>query len=397
MDINEIIAIDEKNYMPVFGKRYGICFEKGEGNRLYDTNGKSYVDFLGGIAVNALGYSDEGFKKAIHEQVDKLLHTSNYFYVKSQAKAAEIACELTGMDRAFFSNSGAEANEGALKLARKYFYNKGEPRSKVITMKNSFHGRTLATLSATGQEAYQKPYAPLLSEFVHVPFGDIDAIIENMDENTCAVMIEPIIGEGGVHVMPAKYLMEIRELCDKFGALLIFDEIQTGMGRTGHFLASQALGVKGDIVTLAKALGGGIPVGVFLATQEVASAFSQGDHGSTFGGNHIATAAALYMLEATGSEGMLKDVKTKGEYLKAALEDIRFDLTAITQIRGMGLMLGAQLSDEVVAADVIKALHKKGYIIGSAAGNTLRFVPPYTITIAEIDGLCEALTKIVLQ
>ncbi len=396
MDINEIIAIDEKNYMPVFGNRYGICFEQGEGNKLYDTNGKAYINFLGGIAVNALGYSDDGYKQAIHDQVDKLMHTSNYFYVESQAKAAELACELTGMDRAFFSNSGAEANEGALKLARKYFYNRGEQRSKVITMKSSFHGRTFATLCATGQEAYQKPYAPLLERFVHVPFGDVEALIQNMDEDTCAVMLEPIIGEGGVHVLSAQYLKQIRQLCDKFGALLIFDEIQTGMGRTGHFLASQALGVKGDIVTLAKALGGGIPVGAFLATEEVASAFVPGDHGSTFGGNHIATTAALYMLEATGSDAMLKDVKTKGEYFKAALEDIRFDLPAITQIRGMGLMLGAQLNDEVVAADVIKAIHKKGYIIGSAAGNTLRFLPPYTITIKEIDGLCEALIKVVL-
>lgn len=395
MQIKDIIALDDKYYMGVFGKRFPICFVDGKGSSLIDSQGKVYTDFLGGIAVNCLGYSDPGLIQTLQDQVAHVMHTSNYFYVETQALAAEKLCKATGFDKVFFSNSGAEALEGAIKLARKYFHNKGQEKYEIITMKNSFHGRTLATLSATGQAHYQEPYHPLVPTFVHVPFNDLQAVKAAVTDKTCAILMEPIQGEGGVIPAQAEFIQGVRQLCNEKGILMIADEVQCGMGRTGCMLASQKYGVKPDIVTLAKALGGGVPIGAFLATEEVAAAFAPGDHGSTFGGNHLATAAANYVLGQLMETDMLKKVAALGAYFKEKLQELadKFPNIAL-EARGDGLMLGLQITPQVPVKDIVIALQQKGYIIGTAGGNTLRFVPPYVISKADIDGLIAALEKI---
>lgn len=398
MQLQEIKDLDRKYYMPVFGERFDVCFVSGEGAVLTDTEGKQYVDFLGGIAVNLLGYSDAGLTRVLQEQVARLMHVSNYFYVESQARAAQLLCEATGYGRAFFANSGAEAIEGALKLARKFYYARGEHKYEVITMQNSFHGRTLATLSATGQAHFQEPYQPLMPSFVHVPYNDVGAIRAAVTPNTCAVLLEPVLGEGGVIPAVPGYLQAVRALCDELDILMIADEVQTGMGRTGALLATGKAGVKADIVTLAKALGGGMPIGAFLAREHVAQAFAPGDHGSTFGGNHLATAAALYVLEQLTQTDLLSRVQSLGQYFLSALQKLAFDYPACTvEARGEGLMLGLSLAGAIPVKQMVKQLLKKGFVVGSAGGNTLRFVPPFVITEAQIDSLCTAIAAVFSQ
>ncbi len=398
MDMNQLIALDDQYYMGVFGKRFPICFCDGEGANLIDTTGKKYCDFLGGIAVNCLGYSDAGLIQTLQDQVAHIMHSSNYFYIESQTLAAEKLCKATGYDKVFFSNSGAEANEGAIKLARKYFYNKGLDKYEIIAMQNSFHGRTLATLSATGQEHYQEAYHPLVPSFVHVPFNDLEAVKNAVTEKTCAILMEPILGEGGVIPAEPAFIEGVRKLCTEKGILMIADEVQCGMGRTGSLLASAKYGVQADIVTLAKALGGGVPIGAFLATEDVAQAFVPGDHGSTFGGNHLATAAALYIITKLTETDILSHVETVGQYFKDQLSTLQAQLPdLIEDVRGMGLMLGMQIAERCPAKEVMVKLQGQGYIIGSAGGNTLRFVPPYIITEQDIDGLVTALTAILKE
>jgi len=393
--LSQIMELDQKYFMPVFGERFHVCFTRGEDVYLFDTENKRYTDFLAGIAVNCLGYSDQGFKQALTNQVENLIHTSNYFYIESQAKAAKKLCQATGMGKAFFSNSGAEAVEGALKLARKYFYSKEENKFEVIAMNNSFHGRTLATLSATGQEQFQTPYKPLMPSFIHVDYNDIDAVRAAVTPKTCAVLMEPVIGEGGVIPAKPEYLKQVRQLCDEQGILLIFDEVQTGMGRTGQILCAQKHGIQPDIVVLAKALGNGVPIGAFLATDKIASAYVPGDHGSTFGGNHLATTAALYVTTKLMETDLLGHVRDIAGFMHGELEAFtQSHPDSVTEMRCEGLMFALELKEELSPKAVAKKMLKQGFVIGTAGHNSLRFLPPYIIQKEHVLSLVSALDQI---
>ncbi|MDL2237165.1 aspartate aminotransferase family protein [Christensenellaceae bacterium OttesenSCG-928-K19] len=395
MDLKQIKQLDQQYYMPVFGERLPVCFTHGEGATLFDTDGKKYTDFLAGIAVNALGYSDEGFIKTVQAQAAQLIHTSNYFYNEPQALLAEALCKKSGMDRVFFANSGAEANECAIKLAKMRAYKKGMKTANFVALKNSFHGRTLATLSATGQDKFHQPFEPCTYNWTYVAANDQSGMKDAINADTCAVMIELIQGEGGVHPLDAEFIDLIEDLCNKNDALLIVDEIQTGMGRTGKFLGcQQAEGVHADIITMAKALGGGIPIGACLAKEKVASAFSPGDHGSTFGGGQLACAAALYTVKRIDDK-MLYHITDLGNYFKTVLVALKDRLPhAVADVRGLGLMLGLELTESFSATKIRSTLLEEGFIVGTAGANTLRFVPPYIITKPDIDELVFALVKL---
>jgi acetylornithine aminotransferase/acetylornithine/N-succinyldiaminopimelate aminotransferase len=394
MKCEDIAKLDETYFMPVFGKRLPVCFARGEYVYLFDTEGKKYTDFLSGIAVCCLGYSDAGYKQALHDAIDNLMHTSNYFYVEAQARLAALLCQATGFDNAFFSNSGAEAVEGAIKLARKYHFANGDKRWDIVTMKKSFHGRTLATLAATGQKRFHDTMTPLTPAFTHTEPNDIAALEQVVNDKTAAVMIEPIIGEGGILPMTPEYYAAVRRVCDKHGALMIADEIQTGMGRTGELIASPALGAMPDVIVLAKSLGNGMPIGAFLARGKAAKALSAGDHGSTFGGNHLACAAAYYVTNKLVNTDMLGHVAETGLYFKEQLEKLQSIRACITEVRGKGLMLGVDLSDTVSAKDIQKTLLSLGFVTATAGQNTLRFLPPYVIQKSHIDSLTEALDQV---
>ncbi len=394
MNVDDMAKLDQKYYSPVFGKRLPVSFVKGEEVYLIDNDGKRYTDFLSGIAVNCFGYSDNGLKKALCDTVNSLIHTSNYFYNETQAKLAQRLCEATGYDNIFLGNSGAEAIEGALKLARKYHFAAENPRAEVVTMQGSFHGRTLATLAATGQEKFHIPYEPLMPSFTHVPPNDIAALEAAVSEKTAAVLIEPIIGEGGVIPMTSEYYKAVRRVCDKHGALMIADEIQTGMGRTGELLASPALGAIPDIVVLAKSLGAGVPIGAFLARGKAANAFAAGDHGSTFGGNYLACAAAYYVTNKLLDTDILQHVKQTGAYFKDRLAALKDTCPVIKEVRGNGLMLGIDLDTCVSALDMKKKLLSEGFVTATAGVNVLRFLPPYVIQKEHIDSLIGTLKKL---
>lgn len=391
MNLEQIVKLDEKYFMPVFGKRMPVCFVRGQDVYLYDSEGKKYTDFLSGIAVNCLGYSDSGYKQVLISAINSLMHTSNYFYVEAQAKLAKLLCEATGFDNVFFSNSGAEAVEGAIKLVRKFHYAAGNPRTEIITMKKSFHGRTIATLSATGQEKFHEIHKPLMEKFVYIEPNDISALNQAISGNTAAVLIEPIIGEGGILPISKEYYVAVREACDKHGALMVADEIQTGMGRTGELLASPALGAIPDVVILAKSLGSGFPIGAFLARGKAAHALTAGDHGSTFGGNHLACAAAYYVTDKLVNTDMLAHISQIGAYFKEKLQVLSQTCTNILQVRGKGLMLGLDLDESVSAKDMQKSLLSAGFITATAGKNVLRFLPPYVIQQEHIDSLVTAL------
>lgn len=393
MKVQDVAKLDEMYYCPVFGKRLSVSFVKGEDVYLIDSEGKRYTDFLSGIAVNCLGYSDEGLKKTLCDTVGSLMHTSNYFYNETQAKLAQRLCEATGYDNVFLGNSGAEAVEGAMKLARKAHYAAGNPRTEFITLQGSFHGRTLATLAATGQEKFHIAFEPLMSAFSHVPPNDIAALEAAVSERTAAVLIEPIMGEGGIVPMTKEYYCAVRQTCDKHGALMIADEIQTGMGRTGELLASPALGADPDIVVLAKSLGAGVPIGAFLARGKAAKAFAAGDHGSTFGGNYLACAAAYYVTNKLLDTDILKHVKETGAYFKQQLLALKDEFSVIKEVRGNGLMLGLDLNEPVSALETKKKLLDMGFVAATAGENVLRFLPPFVIQKTHIDSLIEALKK----
>ena len=394
MKVEDIAKLDEKYYCPVFGKRLPISFVKGEDVYLIDNEGKRYTDFYSGIAVNCLGYSDEGLKKALCNTVNSLMHTANYYYIETQAKLAQKLCEATGYDNVFLGNSGAEAIEGALKLARKYHFAAGKPRAEFVTMQGSFHGRTFATLAATGQSKFHEAFEPLMESFTHVPPGDIAALEAAVSDNTAAVLIEPIMGEGGIIPMTGEYFQAVRNVCDKHGALMIADEIQTGMGRTGELLASPALGAVPDIVVLAKSLGAGVPIGAFLARGKAAKAFAPGDHGSTFGGNYLACAAAYYVTCKLLDTDILDHVKTMGAYFKGKLTTLKEACPAILEVRGNGLMLGLDLDASVSAAEIKKKLLDHGFATATAGTNVLRFLPPYVIQKSHIDSLTDTLKNL---
>jgi len=395
MTDKEIYQQDKEAYLPVFA-RYQIVLDHGEGPYVYDINGKKYIDYLGGIAVNVLGHNHPGLVKAISDQAGKMIHCSNLYYTKVQAEAAVKLKNLSGLDKVFFGNSGAEANEGAIKAARKYAHSFDEEKSQIITAVHSFHGRTLATLTATGQFKYQQGVGPLPQGFDYVDYNDIEALEKLVTDKTCAVMLEPIQGEGGVNMPKQDYLKKVRALCDKHNALLIFDEIQTGIGRTGKMFAYEHFGVKPDIVTLAKGLAGGVPIGAFIMTDAVAGAFHAGDHGTTFGGNPLACAAANLVLDTIAKDHLLENVQTVGTYLKAKLEAFQQKYPSlITEVRGLGFILGMQLTKP--GREIVDECLNYGAIINCTAGDVLRFVPPLIITKDHVDELVATLDTVLAK
>lgn len=391
MDKKAIIEETEKYYLPVFG-RYPMVMELGQGCRVWDNEGNEYVDAFAGIAVNSLGYNHPVLVKAISEQASKLMHCSNLYYTEIQAKALRVVAEATGMDRIFFANCGAEGNEGAMKLARKYGVSKAPTKYKIISADESFHGRTFDTLAATGHDYYHVGYGPLSPGHVLVPYGDIKALEAQMDDDVCAVLLEPIQGEGGVHVPSDEYLQQVRALCDKHDALLIFDEVQTGVARTGKWFAYMHSGVKPDILTFAKGIGGGFPVAGFAVPERLSHVFKPGDHGGTFGGNPLACAAVYATLTTIKSEGLVDKVAEKGEYFKNELRKLQEKYPdKVTDVRGCGLMLGMEVAGE--GKPIVESCLANNVIVNCTAGNVIRIVPPLIISREEIDIVVAALDK----
>lgn len=391
-DFFKIKELDARKYMTTFN-RQNLCFTHGKGCKLYDTAGNEYTDFVAGIAVNCLGHAYPPLVEAIGAQAARMLHVSNLYYTAEQAEAAEALLSGTIFDRVFFCNSGAEANEGAIKLVRKYYYARGETKYKIVSALGSFHGRTLATATATGQEKYSKPFAPLPDGFVHVPYNDLDALKSAVDDETGAVMLEAIQGENGVIPATYDYLVGAYALCRSKGIFLIVDEVQTGMGRTGKLFGFENYGIQPDIVTMAKGLAGGVPIGAVLARGEIAEAFKPGDHGTTFGGNPLACAAARVVLDTVRNTDFLASVAEKGEYLKARLMPLR-KYNFVSDVRGTGLIQGVELKKELPGAAVVGKMAAKGYLINCAGHNTLRFIPPLIVNRGEIDGMTESLAEI---
>ena len=389
MDYKTIIEETEKYYLPVFG-RYPLVIDHGKGCKLYDANGEEYLDFLAGIAVNALGHAHPVLVKAIADQAAKVMHCSNLYYTEIQAKAIRTIAEVSGFDRIFLANSGAEANEGALKLARKYGKLKAPNKFRIITAVHSFHGRTLLTVTATGQTKYQVGYEPLPGGFDYVEYGNIAELEAKMGDDVCAVLLEPIQGEGGVHVPSDEYLQAVRALCDKHDALLIFDEIQSGVGRSGKWFAYMHSGVKPDVLTFAKGVGGGFPLGGFAVDERLATVFKPGDHGSTFGGNPLACAAAHACLTAIRAENLVDKAAAQGAYFKAQLEALAAKYPdKVKEVRGRGLILGMELAKE--GKPVVETCLREHVIVNCTAGNVIRLVPPLIVTKEEIDTVIKAL------
>ncbi len=394
MQLGEIQKLDQQYYMNTFGPRTPVCFVSGEGITMTDTEGKTYLDFFAGIAVNCLGYGHPRLVRELQEQVANLTHTSSVYYVENQAKLAQMLVENSCGDRAFFCSTGAEANEGAIKLAKKYFVEKGEPnRREFITLKNSFHGRTLATVAATGQEKYQKPYLPLLEKFIHVDVNDSAGLRQAVNENTAAIMIELIQGESGVLPLEQEFVDAIATICREQGILLIVDEVQTGIGRTGKLFAYEWYGIQPDIITMAKGLGGGVPIGALVAKESVAQAFHPGDHGTTFGGNPLSTRAGLVVLDELLNQGLLTHAAQMGEFFKEELEKLAEVSGDIAAVRGKGLMLGVVFHEEI-AKEVGNRLREAGFLVGVVGTRVLRLVPPLVVKKEEIDALVNGLSEV---
>ena len=373
--------------------RYPVLLVRGKGTRVWDLEGEEYLDFVSGLAVCNLGHCHPKVVKAIQDQAEKLIHVSNFYYIEPQIQLASLLCKRSFADKVFFCNSGAEANEGAMKLARKYAKEKmGKDRHEIITMERSFHGRTLATLTATGQEKFHKGYEPLMPGFKYVPFNDIGAVKNAIDSKTCAVMLEPIQGEGGVNCPSEGYLKALREICDKKGLLLIFDEVQVGMGRTGKLFAYEHDEVEPDMLTLAKSLAGGVPIGALLIKRGIADSFKPGDHASTFGGNPLATAAGVAALTTILEEGMLENCQKMGDYFISQLEEIKKKFPFVKEVRGKGLILGMEL--KIDGGSIVKEMLKKKILINCTMGNVLRFLPPLIVTKEEIDRVIKTLEEV---
>ncbi|HOJ12046.1 MAG TPA: aspartate aminotransferase family protein [Clostridiales bacterium] len=397
MKLKEIIDLDKKYYMNTFGDRTPVCFTHGKGINLWDLDGNKYYDFMAGIAVSALGHSHPKLVKAIQEQAGKFIHCSSLYYIEQQAKLAQILVENSCADRVFFANSGAEANEGAIKLARIYFKKKGmENKYEIITLEKSFHGRTLATIAATGQDKYQKPFSPLTPRFSSVPINDIDALEKAVNNDTCAIMIEPIQGESGVNLTTIQYMHDVRKLCDEKGILLIFDEVQCGLGRTGKLFGYQHYGVEPDIFTLAKALGGGVPTGALLAKEFVAQAFGKGDHGSTFGGNPLACAAGIAVMDALLNDGLVENSEKMGNYFISKLNELSKKYSFIRNVRGKGLMIAVEFSIDK-AEEIKNKCFEKHYLLGSVGKNILRILPPLIVSQQDIDEMVKMLDEVLAE
>lgn len=373
--------------------RFPIVLTEGDGCTLYDAKGHAYTDFVAGIAVCNLGHAHPGIAQAIADQARRLVHVSNLYYTMPQTALAEWLVEHSFADRVFFCNSGAEANEAAIKLARKYFKDRGaSKRFRIITMEESFHGRTMATLSATGQAKIHKGFEPLVEGFDIVPFNDLEAVRNAITTETCAVMLEPIQGEGGVQCPASGYLEGLRDLCDKEGLLLIFDEVQTGMGRTGKLFAYEHFAMTPDIMTLAKALANGLPMGAMLAKEEVAASFTAGSHASTFGGTPLVSAAALEMVKTLLDEGVLRNCEKVGQYFKGRLLDLKSKYDFIQEVRGEGLLLGLDLTRD--GTYIVKACMERGFLINCTQEHVLRFIPPLIIQEGQIDSLIVCLDAV---
>jgi len=384
MKTEEIVFLHSKYVMNTYN-RYPIAIVRGDGVKAWDAEGKEYLDFLGGIAVNVLGHCHPAVVKAIISQAKELVHTSNLYYTQPAAELAELLVLNGGLDKVFFCNSGAEANEGAIKLARKYQWRKGyREKYRIIAATHSFHGRTLGTLAATDKAEIQEGFGPLPSGFQMIDWNDTQSFLNSIDETTAAVLLEPIQGEGGIHPASHDFLKEVRAACDKVGALLIFDEIQCGMGRCGTLFAYESFCVKPDIITLAKGIASGLPLGALCATGAVADAFAPGDHGTTFGANPIATAAALATLKMLIEENYPQKAALMGTYLMDKLRHLQKKYPqAIAEIRGKGLMIGVEL--KIDGKSVLSACHSQGLLANITAGNVLRFLPAYTITKEDAD------------
>jgi acetylornithine/N-succinyldiaminopimelate aminotransferase len=389
----EELKQDAARYLMQTYTRQPLSIVRGRGTKVYDLEGREYLDFVGGIAVNILGHGHPDLVHAIQHQAAQLIHTSNLYYTEPQVKLGQMLVEHSFADKVFFCNGGAEANEAAIKLARRYSHDKyGAGRFEIITMKNSFHGRTMATLTATGQDKVQKGYEPLLPGFSYVAFNNVEELERVVTDKTAAIMLEPIQGEGGVYAADRRYLKQVRDLCTQKDVLLIFDEVQTGMGRTGTLFAYEQLGVQPDIMTLAKALGGGVPIGACLATDSVAKAFSPGSHASTFGGNPLACEAGLAVCRALLEGHVLDHARRMGEYFSKGLSDCQSRHRVVREVRGIGLLQGLEVDMDAKA--VVSECLARGILINATGEHVLRFVPPLIITELEIDRLLDTLAQI---
>ena len=388
-------VIDEANrYLLGTYKRPDLVFVSGEGSYLIDDRGKRYLDFVSGIAVNALGYGHPAILKAIHEQVDRVVHTSNLYHTEPQARLAKLLVENSFADRVFFANSGAEAVEAALKFARKWAkVNFGPAKYRVVAFKNSFHGRTFAALTATGQRKYRRGYEPMLPGFRHAVFNDLESARAAVDDRTAAILVEPIQGEGGIRPATAEFLKGLRELATEHNALLIFDEIQCSLGRTGDLFAYQTYGVEPDVLVLAKPLGGGLPLSAVLVKEDVGKVIKPGDHGSTFGGNPVACAAGAAFLNVLLEENLPAQVKRKGKMFREYLDSMKAESSSIREVRGLGLMLGAEFTQP--AGPLADAARERGLLLCPAGKNVLRFLPPLTVGEAELQKAAEILWEVV--
>jgi len=387
----EIIELSDQTQVGVYA-RYPVAFVRGRGARLWDADGREYLDFFTGLAVNNLGHGHPRVVAAIREQSERLLHASNVYYNEPAARLGKLLTQHSFADRVFFCNSGAEANEAAIKIARKYGAENLEGRYEILTTFGSFHGRTIATLSATAQEKYQAGFHPMLPGFRYVPFGDVAAMADAVREQTLGILVEPIQGEGGVNVPPEGYLRRLRELCDERRLLLLLDEVQVGMGRTGSLFAHEHEGIRPDIVSLAKALGGGLPIGAMLTTNEIARSFTTGAHGSTFGGNPLACAAGAAVVEALIEEHVLENCREMGRRIRERLERLRSALPMIREVRGRGLILGAELDRN--GRPFVGAALEQGLVINCTAERVIRLLPPLTITAGEVDEGMAILEKV---
>ncbi len=392
MNNNDVVKLTDK-YVARTYTRYPIALVRGKGARVWDADGKEYLDFLAGIAVNSLGHCHPAVVRAIQKQSRQLLHVSNLYHIQPQSELARELCHRSFADRVFFCNSGAEANEAAIKLARRYGGEHGGGKYEILTAHNSFHGRTLATLTATGQEKVRAGYDPLPEGFRQIPYNDLGAAEEAIDERkTIGILVEPIQGEGGVNVADDNYLRGLRELCDRRGLLLILDEVQTGMGRTGKLFGYEHFGIKPDIMTLAKALGGGLPFGAMLAREDVAKSFIPGSHASTFGGNPLVCSVGLAVMNTLLKGGVLKNCVKMGKLFVQGLEKLQQRFAFVRGIRGKGLLLGLEL--EMEGAKIVEACMAEGLLLNCTAYKVLRFVPPLTITPKEIGRGLSILEKV---
>lgn len=379
--------------MNTYGTR-SITLVKGEGPYVWDDQNRRYFDAISGIAVCGLGYSHPAVTKAISAQAETLIHCSNLYLIEPQKKLGQILTEIAGMDEVFFSNSGAEANEAALKIARKFGQDRGISQPEVITAQHSFHGRTMATLSATGNDKVKQGFYPLLDGFTHVAYNDIDAIKSAMNENTVAVMVEPVQGEGGVNIPDEDYLIKLRELCDQNNCLLILDEIQSGNGRTGTYFAFEHQGIRPDVLTTAKGLGNGVPIGACLARGKAAKVLQPGNHGSTFGGNPLATSAGLAVIEAVNTPNMLNRVGELGDRILEGFTNQLQNCKHVHDIRGKGLMIGIELTHE--CSDLVNQARNKGWLINVTGGKVVRLLPPFIMTNEQADELVDDVSKLIL-